>query len=231
MINRRNGQATVEYILLMVILSGAILSLLKFSDFANSQLNQAKQGMVQKLSGDYQLQRSDFYASNIKKPGSGGEGSGAGGRGGRAGAGAGGTGGTGAAQTQTPQTAGAGTGEGGTEEPQAPTQEIRTRGGYAADEMTNDDRIQLADSYNEGAKAYGPAGEAGAEVATEEGTKLAQAEEEGARYGVRKGVYEDEYARQKALAAKGWNIGKFIIIILVLFFFFFIILKSRQQRD
>jgi len=237
---KKGGQATVEYVLLIAMVAGAIMALMSFSGPVNQRLENAKQGMVEKLSGNYKLKREDFFTKKFKPTGElNGEGSvGAGGGGSAGGGGGGGAGAPGVAKTQGApgEAQGLPKGSGAGEEAQAPTQETQTkvRGGGYENGPDNEDRMRYVDAYDRSNYGYeagttGGAGGGGTGSTTE---LLAEAGKDGgASMGRKRGFYEDEYRKNKALADKEWGIGKFIIIIIVLFFFIFFIMKARQRRD
>lgn len=226
----KKGQATVEYTLLIVLISTAVLGLLSFSNYADRTIDNLKSGMVTKLSGEYKLTRKDFFTGKLNTyKGNGSEG--------QNGAGSGGGGGGAATQGKKPaQTAAqklpGAEGEEGGAQGAAPTQEIIKPNQENADYETIDNESKrYAKSYNAGAQEE----EAAKKMTPAEAEKAEElaAAEEGKNISVvkKKDYYEEMYGRKKTLAEKDWGLGKLIIIILVLIFFFVIIFRAKGSRD
>lgn len=237
----KRGQATVEYILLIVVIASLVAGLASFNGRIEQQFKSAKLGLRDKLAGNNELTRGDFFSGKIKvNPQAGGaggtqaQGGGAGGGGG--GGGAGGAGGGKKAATAAGGEAGKGFGGGGRgeEAAQTQTQEPNALSGHHRLEQEQEeiDRSnQAAQEYRQQQQTEEEAyKEKEKEAISERQLALASADE---RARLLKRAQEEGITteKQQAQTDRNWNIGKFIIIIMVLLFVFVIILKSRQSRD
>lgn len=229
-----SGQASVEYILLIVVIVSVVMGLLSFAPNIKGKIESQKMNLALKLSGSGgDLTRSDFTFKDVKVndvEGSGGSGAGSGkgskgGKGdkgdgtaadsdddGRAGLGKKGSG-----------RGGSGLGDDGDEED-------------AADELSDEEIRKKIKIKDEEQKSTMRAKEEKRRRSlrsrtSEEGSYYE--EEEETKDGLSRMNQMDDY-RSKEIQQekmKQWNIFKFIIIIAIVFFFIVIILKARGMRD
>ncbi len=227
------GQASVEYILILVVITTAVIGLVSFSDTIKGKIEMQKMNLAIKLAGKSDLKRSDFTFKNVEVrdvEGTGDAAGGAGGRGrraGRGGAGGGageGGGGDGAFGRRT--NAGAGVGgegegdidEGGTdqERSEALRRKLQVQNTEAGGSVAYDQKRRKA---RRGEKKAGD--ESG----------LVEEDDESSRF-IKTRMEEQIREQQvKEEEMKKWNIMKFLIILAIIFLFIVIILKARNARD
>ena len=61
----RRGQATVEYLMFIVVITSIVAGLSSYSTSIESKFEAAKTGLRDKLAGNYELKRSDFFSNKI----------------------------------------------------------------------------------------------------------------------------------------------------------------------
>ncbi len=254
-INNRRAQATVEYVLMTVLVAGLVLSLTQFSDTIDGKLASWKSDARNKMAGldssqgTYDLSRSDFATPGLTMKGSSGGNAGggtsggatAGQEGGGGGTGEGGGGGAAAARKGGAAAGGAGAGGVGVGAPGLGVGKNQGEGsGTSGFESAGEeyDTNREAPQYSEenastesqiGGQGSGTGGEgkkeAGQGVTAGEEGKGASASLIKRRQG------EELIGGGKTLAEKDWSIGKFIIILLIIIFFIIVIVKSREMRQ
>ena len=229
----RRGQATVEYLMFIVVIASIVAGLASYSSSIESKFEAAKVGLRNKLAGDYKIQRSDFFSSKINTTGAGANNGTAGKSGGGPGAG------TQGGKTPVVQggegnkPAGIENGNAGTAETQGQEspaskdrqerlqqeREAREESDRAAREYKNAQQTE-EDAYKEQEK----------QAISERQLAMASAAEREAilRKAHDQGIYTD---KERAFEERKWSIGKLLIIIIVVVIFLIIILKSRQGRD
>ena len=233
----KGGQATVEYLLLIVVIVSAVMGLLSFSDTIEGKFKDLKIKARDQLAGqNYALTRKDFFTGKINTQGTGGGGTGAGKKDG-AGGDDGGAGGKGKKKAEQAK-AGQGMGEGGAGKGKAETQTQEPNTGARNKLSRSDYESESINQSNTAASNYNPEPEVSEELPKDKEKRdimerqlaLASAEEKARllRKARGEGGLDDS---SKPLAERDWGIGKFIIIIMLLLFFFVIILKAKQSRD
>jgi Flp pilus assembly pilin Flp len=229
-----SGQASVEYILLIVVIVSVVMGLLSFAPNIKGKIESQKMNLALKLSGSGgDLTRSDFTFKDVKVndvegSGSGGGGTGAGkdgkgGKGAGAGAGSDDDGRTGLGKK--------GSGRGG-----SGLGEDDDGGGDGTDELADEEvrkKIKIKDEEQRSTmRAKEEKRRRSLRSRTSEDESYYEEEEE-TKDGLSRMGQMDDY-RSKEIQPekmKQWNIFKFIIIIAVVFFFIVIILKARGTRD
>lgn len=232
----RKGQATVEYILFIVVISSLVAGLASYSGTVEQKFKDAKLGLRDKLAGNYELTRKDFFSGKIRSEGerAGGLGKGGGGGGGDQGAGGGGGKGKKPVQKTTAKTGDTGGIKDRDQKAEAKTPESSN---YQRQKMQRDEEEAIAQS-NAAAQQYQMEQETPEEIYKEK-EKEAISERQlalvsaGERARLLKKAKDEGITtdKEKAMEQKNWKIGKFIIIIMLLLFFFVIILKAKQGRD
>jgi len=226
------GQTSVEYILLIVVISTAVLGLLSFSDTIKGKIENQKMNLALKLGGSgAEISRSDFSFKNVVVKDVGGEGEGGGaGAGGKGGAGKGRGGNKGGVGGQGNEAGtgskgglgrgqGAGGGEGGEDE-NADEEDVKNRTKVSNQEAGG------SVTYSQEQKRRAKAG-----AGYKEGEGSGEGEEGGVDLLNTKSPEELKAIKEKQEEAKKWNIFKFLIIIAIIFFFIVIVLKARNSRD
>ena len=257
-INNKRAQATVEYVLMIVLVAGLVLSLTQFSDTIDGKLASWKSGAKNKMAGldssqgTYDLSRADFYTPGLTPSGSSG-GSNAGGvnsKGGTAGGsengdesggeGGGGAGGKGSAARKGGIAGEAGAGGIGVNAPGSGVGKNQGgSSGISGSEYSGEqyDTDREEPQYNESGyteSQMGGKGGSGGGEGKKEGEKGIAAGEEGKGASsslIKRRQGEELPGVAKTLAEKDWSIGKFIIILLIIIFFIIVIVKSREMRQ
>ncbi|MCX6113238.1 MAG: hypothetical protein NTY22_08185, partial [Proteobacteria bacterium] len=232
-LNNRKAQTSVEYILMIAMVAGLVLSLTQFSGAIDNKLASWKTGARNNIAGldanqgTYDLSRADFYTPGLTSKGSsggvntgGGTTGGGTGEGGTAG-GAGGEEGTGGAGGRGQQGArslgvnapGAGAGQaqaGGT----TGRVGFESTGGGGYNTEREETRSSTEGNYEETQiSGRGGAGNIGQEEAGQE----AGGGEKGTSASlIKKNKGEELAGGGKTLAERDWGIGKFLIILLVI---------------
>ncbi len=232
----KRGQASVEYILLIVVISSLVVGLTSFNKTIEQKFKDAKLGLRDKLAGQSELTRKDFFSGKITvNEGAGGKGKGQQG-GGAGGAGGGQAGAAGAKKGTTGEEAGTGLagtrGGGDTTEEQKPENTPEYREKRQEQEKEDIARTnRAAQEYREQQQTEEDIEQEKEREAISERQLALASEEDRARL-LRRAKEEGlTTEKQKELEARNWKIGKFIIIIMLLLFVFVIILKTRQGRD
>jgi hypothetical protein len=244
-LNRR-GQATVEYLLFIVVISSLVAGLASYNGVIEQKFKDSKLSLRNKLAGNYELTRKDFFSGKIgseEERGLGAGGGGGGGGDGSGGAGDDGSGGGGGRKGKKKpiqkQTAGkgGGTGTGSRGGDKAIEDKTAEGSNYQRQKMQRDDEIAIAQS-TAAAQQYEIEQETPEQVYKEKEKEaiserqLALVSEKDRARLLKKakdeGITTD---KEKAMEQRNWKIGKIIIIIMILLFFIVIILKSRQNRD
>jgi len=227
----RRGQATVEYLMFIVVIASIVVGLSSYSSSIESKFEAAKLGLTKKLAGDYELKRSDFFSKKISSS----DATGAQGNGANGGAAAGDNG----AGGKKPVVQGgegdaklAETGKNGTAGPEQTEKVQKSKQEEIEQEKS------AVDESNRAAKEYNREQQTKEDAAKEEEKQaiserqlaMASAEDRAAllRKAHDQGLYTD---KEKALERREWSIGKLLIIIIVVVIFLIIVLKSRQNRD
>lgn len=233
------GQASVEYILMVVVISTALIGLMGFSDTIKQKIAGKKMDLILKLGGADELSRSDFAFNGAAVQGyqgGGGEGDGAdeqdgaGGRGkggkgkGKGGAGDDGAGAYGSGKGGKGKGAGAG-GEGG---------EGEEDGGGEEDPAEARKRLIVNNQEAGGSVAY-------SQSQTRKARRSAGYQESGSDYGdeeddgttLNRTMSDEDLKAKKAeeVAMQRLNIFKFLIILAIVFFFIVIVLKAKNARN
>ncbi|MEI6093104.1 MAG: hypothetical protein WCQ47_05405 [bacterium] len=236
----RKAQASVEYMLMIALMAGIVLSLTQFSGAIESRLvtwklgarNQIA-GLDQSSSGTYDIERKMFETPGITLKASSGGSGGGGGQGGGSGSGKGRGNGNGASGNV--DSAGNAT-DVNVNAPQKKNQEDKNSSNYTGSRRTSaqeeadleSTRRPTENSYSSSQKAESASGKT---AEKEEGVSAEDEAKDGYRSNLIRKRHNEDIARSKTFAEKDWSIGKFLIILLVLLFFIFIILKAKQARD
>jgi len=227
----RRAQTSVEYLLMIGVVTTMVFSLLGFSGYLDTKMSTWKVAATKQLGGDYKLSKSDFMpiggsTSGSKGGGRGGAGGGKGkGGAGSAGGGGGTSGGGGEAPGVTPPPSGV---------PSATEEEnVASKKSRAKEMGTNETATQRqqGESYDAIVAGEGAGGAAGSKAggAGEEG--LTGDEKNDDESIIKKGRLGEGATKEKTLAQRDWSIGKFLIILVVLIFIIIFVLKARQARD
>jgi hypothetical protein len=229
----KTAQSSVEYLLMIAVISSIVFGLLAFSGRVEQIVANAKIGARDKLAGRYDLSPQDFSMGGLvlkDDEGAAGEdgegGGGAGGRGGRGRDGARGRAGE----------------RGGLRGVSAPGDgddaDAAARGADAGPGLDSD--------YGGQRVAGGVEADQGYEARQADRRTRGRAEPEDARIRglVTEEDEEDEdgsivmrrqdgtvITKSKTLAERDWGIGKFLIILVVIIFVIIFVLKARQARD
>ncbi len=228
------GQASVEYILLVVVISTAVLGLLSFSDTIKGKIESQKADLAIKIGGGgAEITRSDFSFKNVvvkdiegggadgaagsgKKGGAGKGNKGKGGAGGQGdGTGSDGKGGLGKGQGD------GGEGEGGDGE-NDDEEDLKKRKKSSNQETADSESYSQEQKRRTGKGTGYRQGESGYTDEEDDG---------GIDLLNTKSPEELQAIKEKEEVAKKWNIFKFLIIIAIIFFFIVIVLKARNARD
>lgn len=240
----KKAQASVEYILMIALVAGIVLSLTKFSGVIESKLISWKlgarnqlSGLDQSSSGTYDIDKGMFKQTDITLNSSSS----------RAGTSGGAGTGTGGKRTSAKGVSGKdGTGEEGAElggvDANAPERKDQndqtdTSSGGSARRTNVEETADLESTRRPtqdsdlSVQAGASAGVSKEGVTDEENGSVAEEKEASRSSLIKKRQSGDIQANDKTLAEKDWSIGKFLIILLVLLFFIVIVLKAKQTRD
>ena len=227
-----SGQASVEYVLLLVVITTAVIGLVGFSDTIKGKIESSKMNLVYKLGGTSDLSRSDFTFKNIDVKGPDGgadDADGAGGKGKKARGGRGGEGGGGDdADGSNPNAGGRKGKKGGAGD--------SDDGDYGDEDLSADNlkkKTRVSSQEAGGSVSYSREQTSKARRAAGKEDEGSYTEEEDEGSELLRASQSDEFKARQAEeeAAKRWNIFKFLIIIAIIFFFIVIVLKARNARD
>lgn len=242
----KQAQASVEYMLMIALVAGIVLSLTKFSGLIESKLISWKlgarnqlAGLDQSSSGTYDIDKGMFKQTNIALNSSSSAGRGQGGAGGRGSAKGSSTGPRDGKTGSGEEEEGSGlkdvdvnASQGKKEADQDATNygSSTRRGDYGDTSDLESTRRPTEDDYlSTRTDTYAGTGKTDQ---TDDKKNSVEEEKETSKSSlIKKRQGEEVQAKDRTLAEKDWSIGKFLIILLLLLFFIVIVLKAKQARD